>query len=60
MKEQHRTEIKLFINSISRHKMKIMDIPQKLGYEKFYVLKKKFTKNLLPKKRKENMQTKQP
>ena len=60
MKEQHRTEIKLFINSISRHKMKRMDIPQKLRYDKFYVLKKKFTKILLPKKRKENMQTKQP
>ena len=49
--------------------MKGLQIPPKLGYEKFYVQEKilrtrncrrKFIKNLLPEKRKENMQTKQP
>ena len=49
--------------------MKELQIPQKLGYEKFYVheeiLRKrnchrKFIKNLLPEKLKENMRTKQP
>ena len=46
-----------------------MQIPQKLVYEKFYVHEKilrtrncrrRFIQNLLPEKRKENMQTKQP
>ena len=49
--------------------MKRLQIPQKLVYEKFYVHEKilrarncrrKFIKNLLPEKRKENMLTKQP
>ena len=44
--------------------MKRLQIPQKLAYEKFHVLEKilrtrncrrKFIKNLLPKKRKESM-----
>ena len=44
--------------------MKGLEIPQKLAYEKFYVHEKilrtrngrrKFIKNLLPEKRKENM-----
>ena len=46
-----------------------MQIPQKLVYKKFYLHVKflrtrhcrgRFIKNLLPEKRKENMQTKQP
>ena len=49
--------------------MNRLQIPQKLVCEKFYVNEKilrtrncrrKFIKNLLPEKRKENMQTKQP
>ena len=49
--------------------MKRLQIPQKLVYEKFYVHEKilrtqncrrRFIKNLLPEKRKENMETKQP
>ena len=49
--------------------MKILQIPQKLVYEKFYVQEKtlrtqncgcKFIKSLLPEKRKENMQTIRP
>ena len=49
--------------------MKRLPIPQKLVYEKNYVHEKilrtrncrrEFIKNLLPEKRKENMQTKQP
>ena len=49
--------------------MRGLQIPQKLVYKTFYVLKKilrtqncrlKFIKYLLPEKRKENMQTKQP
>ena len=49
--------------------MKRLQIPQKLLYEQFYVDEKilrtrngrrKFIKNLLPEKRKENMQNKQP
>ena len=48
----------------SKHKIKGLQIPEKLVYEKFYVHEKnlcirnyrrKFIKNLLPKKRKENM-----
>ena len=49
--------------------MKRWEMPQKPGYEKFYVHEKilrtrncgrKFIINFLPEKRKENMQTKQP
>ena len=49
--------------------MKRVEIPQRLVYDKFYVHEKnlrtpncrrEFIKNLLPEKRKENMQTKQP
>ena len=52
-----------------KHKMKRLQIPLKLVHEKFYVHEKifytrnyrrKFIKNLLPEKRKENVQTKQP
>ena len=48
--------------------MKILQIQQKLVYERLYVYEKilhklncrrKFIKNLLPEKRKQNMQTKQ-
>ena len=58
-----------FQNSNFKHKMKRLQIPQKLVYEKFYVHEKilrtrncrrRFIKNLLPEKRKENMETKQP
>ena len=57
-----------FGNSNFKHKMKRLQIPQKLVYRKFGVHKKnlrtqncrsKFIKNLLPEKRKENMYTKQ-
>ena len=49
--------------------MKGLQIPQKLVYEKIYVhekilrsrnFRRGFIKNLLPEKRKENMQTEQP
>ena len=49
--------------------MKRMEIPQKLGYDKFHVdeknlrtqiCRREFIKNLLLEKRKEHMQTKQP
>ena len=64
MKEQPRTEITHFGNSNSKHKMKRLQIPQKLVYEKFYARKKilrtpncrrKFMKNLLPEKCEENI-----
>ena len=64
MKEQPITQVTHFQNSNFKHNMKGLEIPQKLGYEKFYVHEKnlrtqncrrKFIKNLLPKKRKENM-----
>ena len=51
-------------NSNFKHKMKKLQIPQKVLYQKIYVHKKilrtrncrrKFIKNLLPDKRKENM-----
>ena len=60
MKEQ----VKHFRNSNFKQKMKRLKIPQKLVYEKFYVREKilrtrncrrKFIKNLLPEKRKENV-----
>ena len=60
MKEQVRD----FRNSNFKHKMKRLQIPQKLVYEKFYVHEKilrtrncrrRFIKNLLPEKSKENM-----
>ena len=53
-----------FRNSNFKHKMKRLQIPQKLVYEKFYAHEKilrtqncrrKFIKDLLPEKRKENM-----
>ena len=64
MKEQPGTQIKHFRNSNFKHKMKGLEIPQKLVYDKFYVHEKilrtrscrrEFIKNLLPEKRKENM-----
>ena len=59
MKKQPRTQVMHFWNSNFKHKMKRMQIPQKLVYEKFYVHEEilrtrnchcKFTKNLLPDK----------
>ena len=53
-----------FQNSNFKHKMKRLQILQNLVYEKFYVREKilrtqnchrRFIKNLLPEKRKENM-----
>ena len=53
-----------FRNSNFKHKVKRLQIPQKLVYEKFYVhgeisparnCRREFLKNLLPEKRKENM-----
>ena len=53
-----------FRNSNFRHKMKRLEIPKKVVHEKFYLHEKilrtrncrrKFIKNLLPEKRKENM-----
>ena len=53
-----------FRNSNFKHKMKRLQIPQKLLHKNFYVQEKrlhtrncrrKFIKNLLPEKRKENM-----
>ena len=53
-----------FRNSNFKHKMKRQEIPQNILYKKFYVGKKilhaqnchrKFIKNLLPEKCKENM-----
>ena len=58
-----------FRNSNFEQKMERLQIPQKFVCEKLYVLeqisrarncRRKFVKNLLPEKRKENMQTKQP
>ena len=58
-----------FRNSNFKHKMRKSQIPQKHVNGKLYVHTKKlrtrncrhkFTKNLLPEKRKENMKTKQP
>ena len=69
MKEQPRTQVKHFQNTNFEHKMKRLQISQKLVYGKFDVheqilrtrnCRRKFIKNLLPEKRKENMQTKQP
>ena len=37
MKEQPRTQVTHFRNSNFKHKMKRLQIPQKLVYEKFYV-----------------------
>ena len=64
MKEQPRTEVTHFRNSNFKHKMKRLQMPQKLVYEKFYVhgqtlltrnCRREFLKNLLPEKRKEKM-----
>ena len=53
-----------FRNSNFKHRMKRLQIPQKLVYGKFYIHEKilrtgncrrKFFKNLLPEKHKENM-----
>ena len=64
MKEQPKTEVTHFQNNNFKHKMKGLQVPQKLGYEKIYVHEKilrkwnchrKFIKNLLPEKLKENM-----
>ena len=64
MKEQARTEVTHFWNSNFKCKMKRLQIPQKYVYEKFYVpeqilrtrnCRRKFIKNLLPEKCKENM-----
>ena len=60
MKEQ----VTRFQNSIFKHKIKRMQIPEKLVHEKFYIhenilrtrnCRRKFIKSLLPEKRKENM-----
>ena len=59
MKEQRRT-LRILEIVISNTKMKRLQIPQKLAYEKFYVNEKilrtrncrrEFIKNLLPEKR---------
>ena len=64
MKEQPRTKVTHSRNRNFKHKMKRLQIPQELVYEKFYVqeqilrarnYRRKFIKNLLPEKRKENM-----
>ena len=64
MKEQPETKVTHFPNSHFKHKMKRLQIPQKLVYKKFYghgqILctrncRCEFVKNLLPEKRKENM-----
>ena len=69
MKEQPGTKVTHFRNSNFKHKMNRLQIPQKLACEKFYVdekilrtrnCRRKFIKTLLPEKREENMQTKQP
>ena len=46
-----------------KHKMIRLQIPLKLVHEKIFYTRnyrRKFIKNLLPEKRKENVQTKQP
>ena len=69
MKEQPRTSVTHFRNSNFKHKMNRLQIPQELVCEKLYEHEKilrtrhcrrKSIKNLLPEKRKENMQTQQP
>ena len=64
MKERPRTSVTHFRNNNFKHKMKRLQIPQKRLPKKFYVHEKilrtrncprKFIKNLLPEKRKENM-----
>ena len=64
MKGQPRPLVMQFGNSNFKHKMKRLQIPQKLVCGKFYVHEKilrarncrrEFIKNLLPEKRKENM-----
>ena len=64
MKEQHKTKVKHFRNSNSKHKLKRLQILLKLVYEKFYVhenilhrwdSRRELIKSLLPEKRKENM-----
>ena len=64
MKEQPRTQVTHFRNSNFKHKMKRLQILQKLVYEIFYVhgqilrirnCNREFVKNLLPEKRKEIM-----
>ena len=64
MKEQRRTQVTHFRNSNFRHKMRRLEIPQKPVHQKFYLHEKilrtqncrrKFIRNLLPEKPKENM-----
>ena len=64
MKELPRTYVTHFRNSNFKHKIKRLQTPQKILHEKLYVHEKilrtrnwgrKFIKNLLPEKRKENM-----
>ena len=64
MKEQPRYKVTHNRNSNFKHKMERLQIPQKLVNEKFYVherilhtqnCRRRFTKNLLHEKRKENM-----
>ena len=64
MKEQPRATVTYFRNRNFKHKMKRLQIQQKLVYEKFYVHEKilrarncyrKFIKKLLPEKRKQNL-----
>ena len=64
MKEQPKTSVTYLRNSSSKHKIERLSIPQELISDKFYIQEKlfrtqkcrrKFVKNLLPEKRKENM-----
>ena len=57
-------KLRIFRNSKFKHKMKILQIPQELVHEKFYVYEKifrtqncrrKFIKNLIPEKSKKNV-----
>ena len=66
MKEQPRTKATHFRNRNFKHKMKRLQIPQKLVYETFYVheqilrarnCRRKYIKNLLPEKCKHVNQT---
>ena len=63
MKEQPKTSVTYLRNSSSKHKIERLYIPQELMSDTFYIQEKlfrtqkcrKFVKNLLPEKRKENM-----
>ena len=64
MKEKPKTKVTHFQKRNFKHKMKRLQIPQKLMHEKLYVheqilrarnCRRKFITNLLPEKRKEKM-----